>query len=409
MNLAKPTTRALKRINRSNALKKIYFEGPITRLELSKLTDLSPATVTNVVGELLSEAIVVESGSEESDGGRPRALIAINPAYGYFIGVDAGETRIEIELFDLTLHNLQTISIPLSLEENEPQQVVDHIVDGVQDLLAGSGVPRDRVMGVGIGVPGLVEPTAGVSIFAPNWGWHDVPLQALLKERLDLSLHLDNGAKAMALAEMWFGAGRGIEDLAVLLIGTGVGAGIIASGTLYRGSANSAGEWGHTVIELNGRECRCGSRGCIEAYVGATGIIRRLRDRNPQSEILHNGDQMATLAAMVTAARQGDDAAIQVLRETAHYLGAGVANLINLFNPQMIVLGGWAGLQIGDYILPELHEFVERYALKQPLSRTKVGLCQLDQEAITMGAAALALEPFLESAGVPKSRILAHA
>ena len=227
-----------------------------------------------------------------------------------------------------------------------------------------------------------------------------------------MPIYLDNGAKAMAQAESMFGAGQGIEHLAVLLVGMGIGAGIIAHGSLYRGATNSAGEWGHTLIELDGRLCRCGSHGCLEAYAGAPGIIERLREVAPQSSLLQSDDQESTLAAIVDAARHEDSAAAQVLKDTAHYLGAGIANLINLFNPQLIVLGGWAGLQIGEYILPELRRFVERYALKQPFHATRIDLCQLGQDAVAMGAASLVLEQFLMTTGrqnppLPRMRALA--
>jgi len=389
------TVRDLRRANRHVVLQQIYFGGPISRLEISRRTDLSPATVTNVVADLLAEGIVTESGSEESQGGRPRTLLTINPVYGFFVGIDVGETQIQAGLFDMLLHKLSMVRTPLTPDENRPQQVVSHIVGGVRELLSKSGIQHDKIIGVGIGVPGVVERLGGVSVFAPNWGWHNVSLLAMLKRHIDRPIYLDNGAKAMALAEMWFGAGRGTENLAVLLIGTGVGAGIIAQGGLYRGVTNSAGEWGHTAIELDGRMCRCGSQGCLEAYVGAPGIIQRLRELDPQSDLLN--DQTTTIAAIVEAAQRGDHAAKQVLTDTAHYLGAGIANLINLFNPELIVLGGWAGLQIGEFILPELYRFIQRYALKRPFDAVSISLSQLGQDAISMGAACLVLGDLLGS------------
>lgn len=391
----KRTARDLRRTNRHIVLQQIYFAGSSSRLGISRRTDLSPATVTNVVAELLDEGVIVESGFEESSGGRPRAIVTIDPTYGYFVGIDVGETHIQAELFDLTMHDLGDVRHSLAAEENQPQQVVSHIVEEMETLLAQFGVHRAKVLGVGIGMPGLVERLGGTSVFAPNWGWHNVPLLAMLKKHIDLPIYLDNGAKAMALAEMWFGAGRGVDNLAVLLIGTGVGAAIVAQGKLFRGITNSAGEWGHTTIELDGRECRCGSRGCLEAYVGAPGIIQSLRELNPQSELLDG--QIASITAIVEAAQRGDTAAIQVMNDTAHYLGAGVANLINLFNPQLVVFGGWAGLEIGKYILPRLDQFVARYALQRPLSATTMRLSQLGQDAISMGAACLVLGDLLGS------------
>ncbi len=372
---------------------------------MSQRSGLSAATVTNVVAELLAEGIVAEAGSEESEGGRPRTILTINPAYGYFIGVDVGETLVRIEIFDLTLRSLRTVTHPLTPDDNQPSSVVRHIVTGVDAVLADAAIPVDAVVGVGVGVPGVVERGGRVLVHAPSWGWRAVPLMALLDEQITPPIALDNGAKAMAQAELWFGAGRGVDDFAVLLIGTGIGAGIITQGALYRGATNGAGEWGHTTLALDGRLCRCGSHGCLEAYAGAAGIITSLREAAPRSTLLGaDHDQEGTITALATAAAWGDPSAVRVLEDTTRYLGAGIANLINLFNPRRIVIGGWVGQHIGPYILPRLREVVARYALGQPLAATTIVLGQLGPDAVAMGAATLALDVFLTEAGDDRGR-----
>lgn len=402
----KSTVLDVRRINRSTLLRQMYRSQSMRRQELSQYTGLSSATVTHVVAELLQAGIVIESGIEASQGGRPRSILTINPQYGYFIGVEVGETRLHIELFDLTLHKLSTISYMLALDENHPERVVQYIYEGVQATVAEASIPLDKVIGIGIGVGGLVVQSEQVSTaYVPSWGWHSVPLATLLYERFNVPVYLDNAAKAMAQAESLFGIGQEYEYLAVLLVGTGIGAGLIIDGALYRGAHNSAGEWGHTKIELDGHLCRCGSYGCLEAYAGAPGIIRRLREVAPQSSILQKNDQERILAALVSAAQDGDAAAITVLKDTAHYLGIGIANLINLFNPQLIILGGWVSREIGAYILPDLRQFSARYALSLPFSDTKIELSQLGQDAVDMGAATLALEQFLLTAGKQNSPI----
>ena len=397
--VSKPTVLDLRRVNRSTVLRQIYLDRSVSRQELSELSGLSPGTVTNVVAELLHEGIVIEAGIEASNGGRPRSILTINPHYGYFIGVEVGETLTRIELFDLTLRQLGATVYLLALDEHQPEQVVQYIHQGVGKLLSEAGVTSEQVIGLGVSVGGLVEQTEQVSAYIAGWGWQNVPFVRLLEEHLHVPIFLDNAAKAMAQAERLFGAAQGVEHAAVLLVATGIGAGIIADGSLFRGAINSAGEWGHTCIELDGRLCRCGSHGCLEAYAGAPGIIARLRELAPQSSLLQYNDQERTLAAIVDAARDGDPAATRVLRDTAHYLGAGIANLINLFNPQLILLGGWVGMQIGEFILPEIRQYTERYALKLPFDVTKIDLCQLGTDAIAMGAATLVLEPFFVTAG----------
>ena len=389
------TTRDLRRMNRQTIVQQLYFTGPVTRLELSQSCGLSPATITNVVSELLLEGVVIESGMEESQGGRPRTILSINPDYGFLIGIDLGETHIQLVLLDLSFRPRD--SLYQSLRAKTVEIVVEQIVAGVQSLLERTVLSSDVIIGVGIGVPGVVQRSDQVMVSAAGWGWQDVALVALLKDQLSMPIYVDNGAKAMAQAEMWFGAGRGGEDLAVLLIGTGVGAGVITKGHLYRGITNSAGEWGHTVVELNGRPCRCGSRGCLEAYVGAPHIIERLRDVAPQSHLLREQDQVLAIPPIIEASRGHNTAAAWVIDETIQYLSAGIANFVNMFNPRVIVIGGWVGLQLGTHFLPQIQRITRRYAMRQPFSDTTITLSQLGKDAIAMGAASLVLEGFFRS------------
>jgi glucokinase-like ROK family protein len=395
MNPNLQTSRDLRRTNRQHVLSLLYFNEGITRQELSRLSGLSPASVTNLVGDLLNSGLVIEAGLQESQGGRPRTTLMMNRDYGFFLGADVGETHVCVELFDIKLQSLDHIRIEVSAHENQPSQIIDPLVQGIHQLLTNAAITEDHIIGLGIGVPGVVDRFTGVSIVAPNWGWQNVPLLDLLKQHLNMPIQIDNGAQAMALAEMWFGAGQGLQNLVVVLIGTGVGAGIITQGELYRGVSNSAGEWGHTCIEIHGRTCRCGSKGCVEAYVGAPNIIARLRELSPHSPILQQAKQQTTIQALQQAAQEGDPDARHVLSETAEYLGAGIANLINLFNPELIAIGGWEGMVLGDYLLPEIQQSAQRHALAQPMSAVHIELSQLGWDAVSLGAASLAVQVFL--------------
>lgn len=393
------TVRELRQGNRRVILQHAYFVPSVSRLELSRDTGLSPATVTSVVNELLVEGVLLETGVAESQGGRPRTILNINPTHGYFIGVDVGETITRIELFDLTLKQLIGAQYEMGPGQSQGEEVAQAIALHLNDVIVASGIQRSHILGVGVGVPGIVERTNDVVMYAPSWGWRAVPFQALLAAFTDLPIYLDNGAKAMAQAELWFGAGRSVESLAVLLIGTGVGAGIITNGRVYRGATNSAGEWGHTKLVLDGWECRCGSRGCLEAYVGAPGLIRRFRELAPTATTISLAKQEASVESIVQAAMIGEPHAVQVLEEVTHYLGASIADLINVFNPQLIVLGGWVGLQLGPSLLDNIRRVVEKYALRQPFDAVRIGLCELGQDAVCMGAVTLALDDFLMSGG----------
>lgn len=395
MQFTRTTTRDLRWANRLKILHHLYAAKPVSRLALSRACDLSLATVANVIADLLREGIVVEAGLVDSEGGRPTALLQINPTRGFLIGVDVSETYIHFDLFDLTLQHCATVERGLRDDENQPDQIVSQLVRGINELMSIGGVTHSDVLGVGISLPGLVDRVAGMAVFAPNWGWRQVPVLDLLRPAVPLPLFLDNPLKACTLAELWFGAGRGIDHFLTITIGTGVGVGIAVNGALYRGATNSAGEWGHVMIERGGRLCHCGKQGCLEAYLGALGIIQTLCEHDPTSGLQVAHDQTATIRAIATAAQCGDPTALLTVRDTTEYLGAGVAMLVNLFNPQVIVLRGWVIEQLGSLLLPGLRQAVAADSLQQSLGATTIQLTTLHHNEVSLGAATFALEGFL--------------
>ncbi len=399
MNYKKPTAQDLRRVNSAEILRKIYFNAPISRLEVSHEIGISPATVTNIVNDLLEKHLLLESGSKRSEGGRPSTLLTINPDYGYFIGCEVGESFINVELFDVQFNSCQKVSFPLVEPRVEPQQVVDKISQGIRQVLAAAKIEEREVIGMGVGFPGLVDPVKGISVFTPNWGWHDVPLLNALRQNFSFPLFLENGAKSMAMGEALFGAGRGVNNLVVLLVGTGVGSGIISERSLFRGSANSAGEIGHTILDVNGPQCRCGGHGCTEVYLGANGIIDRYCSLNVEADHPDRNDQIAFIKYILHKADEGQSAAQQIVNESLRYLGVTFANIINLLNPELLLLGGWSGLLFGSRYLQEIKEQAAHYALEQSLAHTSVRLCELADDAVSKGAAALVLEHFFVSGG----------
>jgi predicted NBD/HSP70 family sugar kinase len=401
MDSKRSTVRDLRRHNRSALLSRLFLDGPLSRHELSGPTGLSAATVSNVVGGLIDEGLVVEAGMVDSDGGRPRVLLRVNPAYGQVVGVDVGETGIRVELFDLTMTRLATADLSLPGPRPEPDAVADVIVAGFSDVLKQAGVDGSEVLGMGIGVPGTVEQGSPVLVHAPTLGWDAVALGKMLASAgLTVPLFFDNGAKTLGQAEMWFGAGRGARYAVITLVGSGIGAAVISDGQIYRGVTSSAGEWGHTTVVYGGRPCRCGSRGCLEAYAGAEAILERYRAAR-RGRRDQPGDEQSRLAALLAAAPKSA-VAEQVLAETAEYLGAGIANLINLFNPERIVLGGWAGLLLGEQLLPAIRKATKDHALAHPFGQTTIELCELGQDAVAVGAATLPVADLLRTGGQPR-------
>jgi predicted NBD/HSP70 family sugar kinase len=383
-------------------LTKLFRDGPLSRNELAQATELSQASVSNLVGELLEEGLAEEAGSVESDGGRPRVLLRVAPGYGHVVGVDVGETRVRVELFDLSMTALAKADYALDSPAPEPGAIVAHVLDGLGSVTAQADVEPGRVLGLGVAVSGVVEQPADAVVHAQSLGWDAVPLGAMLRAGTELPILVDNGAKTLGQAEMWFGAGRGARHAVIALVGSGVGAAVVADGASYRGARSSAGEWGHTTIVYGGRACRCGARGCLEAYVGAEAMLDRFRQAN-RGRPAPGVDEESALGALLAAADSSKTAA-RVLDETVGYLGAGVATLVNLFNPERIVLGGWAGLALGTRFLPQVRAATAEHALRQPFAQTSLELCQLGQDAVALGAATLPLARLLQDGGVDRPR-----
>ena len=398
MDAKRTTARDMRRANRSVLLTRLYRDGPLSRQELVQSTALSQASVSNLAGELIDEGVVEEAGQVESDGGRPRVLLRVAPEFGYVVGADVGETRVQIELFDMSMTARAKADYGLDSTTPRPADVVSRVLDGIRTVVAQAGVDPARVLGAGVAVSGVVERTADAVVHAQTLGWDGVPLGAMLRAGTDLPVHVDNGAKTLGQAEMWFGAGRGARHAVIALVGSGVGAAVITDGASYRGSRSSAGEWGHTTIVYGGRQCRCGARGCLEAYVGAEAVLDRYRQANHGREVPGIDEESAIGALIQTETKT----ATKVLAETVGYLGAGFATLINLFNPERIVLGGWTGLALGERFMPEIRAVTGEHALRQPFAQASIVLCELGQDAVALGAATLPMARLLNDGGVPR-------
>ncbi|WP_411102769.1 ROK family protein [Streptomyces sp. cmx-4-9] len=401
------TVRDLRRGNRSSVLQRLYFGGPMSRQELGPATGLSSGSVSNVVGELVADGLLEEAGVVDSDGGRPRTLLRVTPGSAHMIGVDVGETRVRVELFDLTLTELartETPLLPRGCYDVGP--VVDHIQAGIATVLAEAGVGTGRLLGVGVGVPGIVDREApgGAVVHGQTIGWDAVPLEALLRATgalpEEVPYIIDNGARTLGQAEMWFGAGRGAREAVVVLFGSGVGASLITDGSPDGGTTEGTPlEWGHLTVSVRGRRCRCGARGCLEAYTGAESLLARWAERGGNAGAGGEADEEHALSALLAAARAADPVAVEVLEETAEYLGAGLSDLVNLFQPERILIGGWAGLMLGPYILDAVREHATRYSLHHPAGRVSIGMGSLGPDAVTVGAATLPLSAFFATGG----------
>ncbi len=329
----------------------------------------------------------------------------MNPtsAKHYIVGVDLGGTNIVTGA--LSADGAQTYGIRSSPTgvASGADGVVDRIATQIEatiaDTMRDAGVTRDAFLGIGIGAPGPLDRRRGLVIVAPNLGWRDFPLRDRISERLSLPATLDNDANCATVGEWWQGSARGGRHVVGLTIGTGIGGGLIVDGKLFHGASDVAGEIGHTTIELNGRHCKCGNYGCLEAYASGPAIATRAREvlvREGTDSLMPgmvggNLDDL-TAATVYEAARQGDPVANEIVRDTGRYLGAGLANLLNILNPDVVVVAGGV-TAAGDRLFAPLGAEVRRRAFAPAVAAARIVPGELPGTAGVVGA----VKTFLDS------------
>lgn len=314
----------------------------------------------------------------------------------YVIGVDLGGTKIYTALAGEDGRILAEMKVPTEAGKGL-EHVVGLIVDSVRQSQKDAQVLPGKVRAVALGAPGPLDSTRGIIHFAPNLDWHDVPIRKILQERLRFPVFIENDANLAALGEHAFGAGRGEENMVYITVSTGVGGGLILGGRLYRGSSGSAGEIGHMTVLPDGPVCKCGNAGCLEAVASGTAIAREARElvaRGGGKKILAEAGgspEEITSALVTTAAAGGDPDALRIITVAARYLGIGIANILNLLNPSLVVLGGGV-MEAGHLFFDRIHTEVGERALDETRGSARIVRAELGGRAGVLGAVALALQ-----------------
>jgi len=322
----------------------------------------------------------------------------------YVVGVDLGGTNIVVGVMPEDGSREIAMRSQPTRAELGSEVVVDRICQMVEDAItvtrAETGAAREQFVGVGVGAPGPLDRGRGVVLIAPNLGWTNLPLRDLIQERVGLPSTLDNDANCATLGEWWTGAARGGRNVVGITIGTGIGGGLILDGRLYHGSADMAGEIGHTTIDSNGRRCKCGNYGCLEAYTSGPAIAERAREglealqadeTSLLSQMVNNRLERITAQTVYEASERGDPLAREVVRETARFLGAGIANLLNVFNPDVVVVAGGV-TQAGDARLEPRNAEVRKRAFRPAVEACRIVPGILPGTAGVVGAVATFLQ-----------------
>lgn len=300
----------------------------------------------------------------------------------YLIGVDLGGTNIVAgALAEDGSGDLLGLRSEPTRADQGAEAVIDRIVRMIDtviaETIAQTGAKRDDMIGIGVGAPGPLDRERGIVVTTPNLGWTNFPLRDVVAERTRLPVRIDNDANCATLGEWWKGAAKGASNVIGMTIGTGIGGGVIIGGRLYHGSSDMAGEIGHATIDITGRRCKCGNYGCLEAYASGPSIADRAReavsgDDEAMLVRMVGGDPAKITAATVyEAAKRGDDTALDVVRETSRFLGAGIANLLNIFNPEVVVIAGGV-TQAGDTLFLPLRREVRKRAFKPAVDACQI-------------------------------------
>lgn len=381
----------VKKINKTIVLHHIRTDSPISRAKIAEITGLTKATVSSLVNELIESSLVEEIGVGESSGGRKPMMLLFNGMAGYAIGVDLGVHDILAVLTDLTGKVIREKRIQ---HHNESAEEVTSLLKAtIRELIETAPDSVYGVIGLGLGVPGICD-DEGNLLVAPNLGWENVPLQTQLEAEFGLPVVIDNEANAGAVGEKQFGAGKDTANLVYVSIGMGIGAGIIIKNELYRGASGFSGEIGHISIQHDGPKCRCGSLGCWELYASEHALLARAGQ-----ELGHEVD----LETMLSKAESGDARVISLFEQLGYYLGVGVVNIINGYNPEFIILGG--RLAGGEkWLMKPLLQLLEKRSLPHPRKQLRVEFSELGDRSTVLGAASFAVAKFFASTTVSVER-----
>jgi predicted NBD/HSP70 family sugar kinase len=393
----------------------ILRQQPISRVRLARATQLSSTTVTNLTTELIADGVLdvcgLDADAQTPGAGRPPVALMLRPESRYAIGVHIGVRWVRVALVDLQANIRQFVEFGVHAGE-APEPVIARIADLIAAMVrqfglevkGDIGAQGRRIVGVGVGASGLVESGSGVNILAPNLGWENLPLRELLATELEAQLGpkgalpvvVDNNVRCMALAESLYGVGRNVRALAYVYARMGVGAGLVVDGEIYRGADYGAGEVGHWVMmPTGGALCSCGNRGCLETYISEAVLLEMAEKVHPE---LTTG-RSEPLKVLFDAARDGHLGLIELLEDRAFYVGLALANVVNVLNPQLLMLGGWLH-DAFDLIEPVVQRTLRKHAFGGIGRHVDVLPSSFGGYSGVTGAATLAFERFFFSRGI---------
>ncbi len=367
-------------VNTSLVINLVKVAGQLSRADLARESNLSPAAVSAIVGRLIRSGILYEVARGRSKGGRPPVLLSLNEKAGHVVGIklkDSGLTAVVTDLNAERLHSFE-MDVPLV---GDPKAALDAIEEAFKRALKESGISRRKLIGVGIGLPGVVDPSEGLVHFSQILRWRQVAVQEPLRRRLRTPVWVDNDVNTVAVADKYFGAGSGINHFLTLTVGRGIGLGIVIGGEIYRGAIGGAGEFGHITVLPGGPPCQCGRSGCLESIVAEPAI------RAKASEVRQH---QVEISEIVELAEAGDEEMVRILAEAGEILGLALANLVTILNPERLIVSG-EGVRLGRSFFDPMKQALQRSAFAGFGGPLPVVIEPWGDDAWAVGAATLVL------------------
>ena len=363
-NIRRGNKKLIKELNRALVINTILNYGPISRTRISEITDLGLSTISNIVADLIKKELIYETGEEESSGGRRAILLEFNCNDRFVLGIKIGLDGIIVGLVNMKSKILDQYFIACPIKSNE-EMVLGILINAMRDLINKNHIKTEKIIGCGIGVSGLVNQKEGILVFSKILGWKKIRLKEFLEKEFNFPIFVDKDVNVLTLAEKRFGAGKKINNFICITIGKGVGAGIVIKGEIYHGSYGGAGDFGHIIIDKDGPLCYCGKRGCLETFTSDQFIINKAKEAlsNQQDtmikDFIKKKKDLDSISAdtVLKAAQKGDIASKNIFQEVGENLAMGIVNLISLFDPELIVIGG-EGANAGELIFSTMRKVI---------------------------------------------------
>ncbi len=387
----------VRELNRSIILNQLR-NRTLSRADLAEITGLNKTTVSSLIDELIACGFVKELGPTSSAGGRPAVLLALNAGAGGIIGLEIGVGYLNVALTDFCAAPLWKRQVLFRSVANV-RPVLNRIVALLRQAVRQSEQCGLRLLGIGVTIPGLVDVDSGNLVYAPNLDWRDIPFGQILSNKFQVPIYVDNDANAAALAEHYMGVAQDASNSVYVAANVGIGVGLVLNGQVFHGTTGYAGEAGHITLNPEGPACHCGNHGCWERFASHSALVERyqrasLTDREADDLRLDVQPGQISLLTILEAAQQGNHIARYSLEETAEYLGIGIANLINTFNPDLIVLGGLLSLA-EEFLTPIVQRTIALRAMAGPRETARFVISSFKADACVMGGVAMVMHDIL--------------